>query len=113
LSSTRLTSGSRPEERASRKSDGPEETGISSDSEATPAMRGVDEEQQPSRAPTSPLHENRACILPLYEWLALGDGGISAVETAIGCRSVSGQSALPIILDLRKGTKHAWNECSA
>lgn len=45
--------------------------------------------QQPPKA----LHENRACIciLPLYEWLSLGDGGIGAVETAIGHRSISGQ----------------------
>lgn len=91
LSSTRMTSGSHPEERASQKPDDPEEPGISGDSEAPPATRTIDQEQQPSGAPANPMSKNRACILPLYEWLSLGDGAIGAVDTAIGCRSVSGQ----------------------
>lgn len=45
--------------------------------------------QSPSVA--TPLHENLACILPLYEWVSLGDGEIGGVETAIRNRSISGQ----------------------
>lgn len=55
---------------------------------------GLHPEQRRLRSPPAadPLDENLACILPLYEWLSLGDGGIGAVEAAFRNRSVSGQS---------------------
>lgn len=57
------------------------------------ASRERQPEQRRSQSPSiaNPLHENLACILPLYEWLSLGDGEIDAVETAIRNRSISGQ----------------------
>lgn len=41
-----------------------------------------------------PLHRTsrRACIIPLYQWLSLGDGGISGVEKAFEQRSICSSS---------------------
>lgn len=60
------------------------------EAQASPAWHP--EERRPQSSPTAkPLHDHLACILPLYEWLSLGDGEIGAVETAIRNRSISGQ----------------------
>lgn len=56
------------------------------------AWRGRHSGQRRLQPPptANPLLKDLACILPLYEWLSLGDGGIGAVETAIRNRSISG-----------------------
>lgn len=97
-----MTSGSHPEEKAPQMADDPEDSIVLGDSEA-PAVHGSAQDQRSSRALTNPIHENRACILPLYEWLSLGDGGIGAVETAMGIRSVSGQLFGELVLPLLEG----------
>lgn len=49
------------------------------------------EQRRPKSPPiANPDHKHLACILPLYEWLSLGNGDIGAVETAIRNRSISG-----------------------
>lgn len=54
-------------------------------------------QRRPQSPPMAkPLHDNLACILPLYEWLSLGCGEIGAVETAIRNRSISGQFTMSI-----------------
>lgn len=42
----------------------------------------------------TPQHQpsRRVCVLPLYQWLSLGDGRVSGAETAIQDRSVSNPS---------------------
>lgn len=48
----------------------------------------------PTGSANFPQHEpsHRACVLPLYKWLSLGDGRVSGAERAVQDRSVSDPS---------------------
>eukprot|EP00752_Nemacystus_decipiens_P004479 g4091.t1 len=101
LAGTPMPSGSsRPEEETAQherdiegRREGPGRAGgnAMADLNEAPASRErhPGQERPPSPSMAKSIYENLACILPLYEWLSLGDGEIGAVETAIRNRSIS------------------------